>query len=502
MQGTVLDFIIVILYVLGMIGIAIYFARKKFSTYEDYYLAGRTLTTPVMVGTLVSSYFGVDSLVGNSEMGFSMGISGFFSYCFVAFLFMILLAFFGKKIRDKSGPYKSPVDLLGVTYGPLSRISSAIGSLCYVIPVVNIMGMGFMISFVVGIPFWQGVVLSAVIATLYTFFGGMKAVAFTDVIQFFIIAIGLGLIGLIGWSKLGNDKILEGLRAFVGDDPSFYFQPSGGWMTTGLFFTYSITAISVLCEPTLFQRIFAANKESTVKKAILISAFIYFAFAVISVLIGSLAAAEVGLGNLPTDTVSSQSLVAVASKVLPVGIFGLFLAAFLAGGMSTMDSMLLVAGNNIADDLYRPFFNKNISQEKLIKVTRISIVAASIISIVLSFYFGRVMGAWVFVSSMLVNTTIVPLYTAFYLKKKYRLAGELSSLVGLAGTLIYYFVVGNAGYYDEAWGTFKLDITIFGKEVILWQEYNIFIILPLVIIIYFLVHIISSLAKVKEVKEE
>ena len=63
MQGTVLDFIIVILYVLGMIGIAIYFARKKFNTYEDYYLAGRSLTTPVMVGTLVSSYFGVDSLV-------------------------------------------------------------------------------------------------------------------------------------------------------------------------------------------------------------------------------------------------------------------------------------------------------------------------------------------------------------------------------------------------------------------------------------------------------
>lgn len=498
MKMAAFDYVIIILYLALMVAVALFFAKKKIKDFDDYLLAGKKLSVPILIATLTSTYFGVDSLVGNSEMGFGMGISGFFSYCFVAWIMMIILAFIGFKIKEKLGDAKTTIEIIANTYGPVSRVSCAIGSLCYTIPVVNVMGMGIAFSIVLGVDYWAGVLISAFISTLYTYFGGLTAEVITDAINFLIIAVGVGIIGLIGWNTLGNDGIVEGLTIFAGGDPSYFFDPAGGWLTMGLMVTYSITAISVLCEPTLFMRIFAAKDGAAIRKALIIGSFIYLAYAFISTVAGVLAAASVGTGLLAEIT-ASQSLISFAAVILPTGLMGLFFAGFLAAGMSTCDSMLLVAGSNISYDLYKPLTKKQHTDEGLIKITRNGILLASIISLVLAFAFGRVMSAWVFVASMLVNTTIVPLYTALFIKgKKSRLAGELSSGIGLVGTLFCYFGIAAFGYYDEIWATHMIDIPFFGKTVTIWQEYNIMIVLPLTFIVYFVVHFLTRGSRRKE----
>ena len=499
MKLGILDTGVIILYLLLMVGVAVFFARKKIENFDDYFLAGGKLSVPILIATLTSTYFGVDSLTANSEMGFGIGISGFFSYCFVASVMMIILAFVGFSIKEKLGDAKTSIEIIANTYGPISRISCAVGSLCYTIPVVNIMGMGIAFSIVLGVEFWVGVLISAVISTVFTYYGGLTAVSITDTLNFMIIAVGVAIAGILGWQSIGSENIWNGLEIFVGGDPSFYFNPTGGWLTAGLLITYAITAISVLCEPTLFQRIFAAKDGASVRKALFIGAFIYLSYAVVSTLIGVLAAAGVGLGTIP-EIAASEALFSFGVQYLPIGILGLFFAGFLAAGISTCDSMLLVAGSNISYDLYVPFSKKQQDQKGLISVTKKGILLASVISVILSFAFGRVMGAWVFVSSMLVNTTLIPFYTALFIKgRKSKLAGEVSSGFGMVGTLLYYFGIAIFGYYSEDWGTYMLDISLFGKNVTLWQEYNILVILPITFILYFAIHFITRPNK-KEAK--
>lgn len=492
MNIGVFDYIVIALYLVLMICIALFFAKRKIENFDDYFLAGGKLPVAVLIATFTSSYFGVDSLTGNSEMGFSMGMSGFFSYCFIAWIMMIVLAFVGFKIKGKLGDAKTTIEIISGSYGTMSRISTAIGSLCYTIPVVNIMGMGIAFSVVLGIDFWLGVVISAIISTAYTYFGGLAAVSVTDTINFFIIAVGVGITGFIGWKTLGVENVWNGLETMAGGDPSYFFTPSGGWMSFGLMLTYSLTAISVLCEPTLFQRIFAAKDAAAVRKALLIGSFIYLSYALISTILGTLAASGVGLGVMG-DISASESLASFAVHFLPVGLVGLFLAGFLAAGLSTCDSMLLIAGSNISYDLYQSFSKKERTEKQKLQTTKNGVLIASAISLILCFAFGRVMSAWVFVSSMLVNTTLVPFYTALFMKgKKSKLAGDISSGIGLFGTLFCYFGTWIFGYYDEAWATRMFDITLFGHTFTFWQEHTILLVLPVVIISYFVVHLITN----------
>lgn len=225
----------------------------------------------------------------------------------------------------------------------------------------------------------------------------------------------------------------------------------------------------------------------------MIAGCLYLAYSIVAVFVGILAAAGVGLGMLPETTTASESMVTIACAVLPIGVVGLFLAGFLAGGLSTCDSMLLVAGGNLAYDIYVPLAKKeDVPEETKVKYTRRGVLIASAFSIILCFAFGRVMSAWTFVASLLVNTTLVPLYAALFMKgKKSKWAGEISSLVGLVGTLVCYLGIYFFGYLDDVWGTRMFDISLFGKTIPIWQEYNILIVLPMTFIVYFVIHAIT-----------
>lgn len=492
MSISIVDLCIIILYLILMVAIAVFFARRKIKTFDDYFLAGGQLPVAVLVATMTSTYFGTDSLTGDSEMGFGMGMSGLFCYCVIAAALIFVLAFVGFRIKEKLGDAKTTIEVIGNTYGPVSRMCTAIGSLAYTTPIVNIMGMGIAFKVVLGTEFWVGVLIAGVIATVHTYFGGLIVVSITDTFNFGLISIGIALVGIIALATMGTDNIMTGLETFAGGDPSYFFSPTGGWLTGGLMVTYAVTAVSVLCEPTLFQRIFAAKNGNAVTRALLIAGCLYLAYSIVAVFVGVLAAAGVGLGMLPETTTASESMVTIACAVLPVGVVGLFLAGFLAGGLSTCDSMLLVAGGNLAYDIYLPMTKKEVTNEKAVKYTKRGVLIASAFSIILCFAFGRVMSAWTFVASLLVNTTLVPLYAALFMKgKKSKWAGEISSLVGLVGTLVCYLGIYFFGYLDEVWGTRMFDISLFGKTIPIWQEYNILIVLPTVFIVYFVIHLIT-----------
>lgn len=486
---TVLDWVIVGLYVALMLGIGYWVYRTRIKSFDDYYLAGRNLALPVLIGTITSTYFGLDSVLGDSEMGFTLGASGLFAYPVVGTAMIVVLAFLGPSIKRRSGDKRTPAEIIGSVYGHPARLAAAVGSAVYSFPLLGFMAMGFIARVALGLPYWTGVVFGALIVVAYTLLGGLRADAITDAFQFGIIGVGVGAGALIMWSRIGNPNILEGLREFVGGDPAAFLSPSGGWLTAGLFFTYAISAISVFCEPGLFQRIFAARSAATVRSAFVIGALAYLFFGVCATFIGVLSAAAVGQGILPADIHANEVLIAASVEYLPIGLLGLFVAGILAAGMSTIDSQLVIAGANVSYDAYKSIIRPQASDAQVILVSRVGIVAIAAVSVALSFFFKRIMGAWVFISGALINSTLFPLYVALYGKGRVsRLAGNAATVFGLSATVAYYLTLTLAGGLDPDWGTYILRFSLFGRPVALWQEYNVFIILPLMVILYWVIH--------------
>ena len=104
-----------------LITIGIYSYRKD-STYTDFMLAGRGMTTPMLISTMVSTYYGLDILFGSSEMAFNDGLMAFFGYALSSLAFYLFVAFYmSKKLR--SANFVSLPEILEKTYG--NKTSSA-----------------------------------------------------------------------------------------------------------------------------------------------------------------------------------------------------------------------------------------------------------------------------------------------------------------------------------------------------------------------------------------
>jgi Na+/proline symporter len=147
--------------------------------------------------------------------------------------------------------------------------------------------------------------------------------------------------------------------------------------------------------------------------------------------------------------------------------------------MSTIDSYTLVAGANLAYDIYRPLRNPGASDRELVHHTRIGIVVAWAAGFGLAFLFDRVMALWVFMATGLSSMVLVPILMALFWKgRKVPLAGVLSSVAGLVSMIVFYVVVAQLGVENDTYGTYIWSVSIGGTTFDLWQEYALFFTLP------------------------
>ena len=101
---------------------------------------------------------------------------------------------------------------------------------------------------------------------------------------------------------------------------------------------------------------------------------------------------------------------------LPAGILGIFLAGVLSTEMSTLDSYCLVAGGNVAYDIYLPMAKKEISDTQLISTTRYGIVLSWVLGFAMALAFEQMLGLWVFMASILISSVTVPIIFGLYIK--------------------------------------------------------------------------------------
>ena len=467
-----IDYIIISIYLTGMVGVGLWFA-KKHTDFDDFFLAGRSLTTPLLITTLISTYYGVDVLFGDSQLGFTDGVVAWFGYARPTYAFFLIAAFLlAQRLRKED--FKSLPDILDKYYGKNTRYVSAVTSFIYSLPALSLYGFGMLGDVILG---WEpiiGMLVLGGIGLVYTLTGGFWAVVLTDSIQFVMMCLVLALAFPFAMNLIGGfDSMIEEL-------PSSYFYTMGD-LSIWLIIIYASTGLAILVEPTFYQRIFAAKSYKNVRNALVIGIFIWGSYDWIITILAM--AAKTGtlmkiMGNPIIDpgVAPDAALLTIMVAALPVGALGLFMAGVLSTEMSTLDSYCLVAGGNVAYDIYKPAFKPDATDDELIKTTRYGILLSWLLGFAMAVSFEQMLGLWVFMASILISSTMIPILLGIYVPSfRKPLAGFLSAGLGLLSTIILNIYIMMTGTFDTLEETYIVQW--FGIDFL--QEFIMYITVPI-----------------------
>ncbi len=444
-----------------------YVVAGRIKGFADFFVAGRALTTPLLISSLVSSYYGLDALLGDSGDASREGAVVWFTYGRPYTLALLLTALILAR-RVRAGQFLSVPDVLAHHYGRPAQVAGAIASYVYALPILSIMGLAAVGQVLFGVPMWLGAVLGAGLSVAYTVMGGAWADVLTDTVQFLIMCLSLAIAVPFALSAVGG---FAGIQQRMGAE---FLDPLG--TAPPLYTTaYALTALSALVEPLLYQRVFAARAPGTVTRALLWSVLMFAAYDWATTAAGMAGGALMASGVLPPDLPRDQVLLRVVTLYLPVGLSGFFLGGVLATAMSTVDSYLLIAGGNLVYDLYRPLLNPRADDRTLIRYTRASMVVSAAVCIVIGLYFQRIKEAWNFMATVLSATLLVPMLAALLLPGRRRpLAGTLSAWGGLLAVAAFFVVMDLWGAPHEELETRALSVG--GRQLL--REYALFFALP------------------------
>lgn len=399
-----IDISVVVAYLVIVValGVGVYL-RKRRSVAADsasgYFLAGRTLSWPVVGMSLFATNISCVHLVSLAQSGYDTGLLvGNFEW--MAALTLVLLALFFAPVYLRARATTLP-DFLELRYDRACRDWLTIISILSAV-IIHI-GFAFLTGGrIIAMLFPQlggiypAIVLVALMTGVYTILGGLLSVVVTEVLQTFVLLFGAALITWIAYSKLGGwNEFTTALAALEGSEKLSMLRPHGdpsGMPWYAVLLGYPVLGIWYWCaDQTIVQRVLGARDENHARTGAFFCAALKIFPVFIFVLPGLFAYVLAETGRLDVsslvrvengitiqDTKDIYSL--MITQILPVGLRGLVLAALLAALMSTVAGALNSISTLVSYDLYKRFVPQ-CSERKLIGVGRIAGGIALVVSI-------------------------------------------------------------------------------------------------------------------------
>jgi len=368
----------VVVYMAVTIGIGLIAARRVHNS-KDYLVAGRSLPLYMNVATVFATWFGAETVLAVSATFAKDGLNGIPGDPFGASVCLVLAALLFAKLFYKMNlltigdfykhRYGKPVEVLtsvAITASYLGWTSAQMTALGLVIHVLSGGAVDLNTAILIG----AGVVL------VYTIFGGMWSVAFTDLFQTVIIIIGLSLVAFVvsdmagGAGKVISQAAAEGkLVMFPAEmDAAAY------WAMAGAFFAFAFGSIP---QQDVFQRMTSAKNEKTAVRGTVIGALVYFCFAFVPIFIGYAAlVADPGLKELFASDDAREIQRILPDLVLgkmPVWAQVMFFGALLSAILSTASGALLAPTAIFTENVLRPFV-PNMGDRQFLLTLRIILV--------------------------------------------------------------------------------------------------------------------------------
>jgi len=402
---TSLDTLVFLIYFVAIsaYGIWIYWSKKRSSgkATHDFFLAEGSLTWWAIGASLIASNISAEQFIGMSGAGFRIGMA-IAVYELMSAATLVIVAVFFMPIYLKNRIYTMP-QFLEQRYGPAVAATMAVFwlGLYVVVNLTAILYLGALaISSIAGLNVLACMLFLAVFATVITL-GGMKVIGYTDVIQVLCLVIG-GLVTT--WIALDLVAALAGgqgavrglselyLRAgehfnmvLTRDDPNYMDLPGMSTIIGGML----IVNLNYWgCNQYIVQRALGANLH-TARKGLLFAAFLKLLMPVIVVLPGIAAYALDKSGALgdamrPGGELNPDRAYPTLLALLPAGLKGLAFAALVAAVVASLAGKANSVATIFTLDVYNKHVNRQASEQRMVWIGRISVVAAMAIAVLLA----------------------------------------------------------------------------------------------------------------------
>ena len=337
-----------------LFGLAIWSSRST-RDLAGYYLAGRRLPAAVVGFSAASTGESAWLLLGLTGMGYLLGVNALWIVFGEVLATAIAWAYIGPRFKALADRYRAitVADWLEERFGDRRQILRITGSVVILVMAGTYMaaqltGSGKTFESFLGVPYEAGVLLGAVVILFYTSFGGLKAVAWSDLIQATLMAAALVALPLVAIRELGGVSALA--ERLAAADPGLLLPlGSSGASARGFADVISHMGIGLafLGAPQLLVRFMASKDRRTLSDGGFMAAFVIILFDLGAVLTGM-----AGRVLYPQIADPEGILPLMASDLMPPVVTGLFLTAVLAAIMSTADSVLLLASSAVVRDFF------------------------------------------------------------------------------------------------------------------------------------------------------
>ena len=416
---TGIDNIVIVFTVIGVLGIGYYFS-KSITDMESYYLANRSLPWSLVVGTLVASWYGGVGVVGTIGYASVFGMATWFIWSIGAHPVRFPLALWvGPRIHVRADV--TIPDVIDHAYGKAAAVIASIFLFMYCSQLGEITATGFIGEAAWGVNKVYLGIFVVVLTIALTCLGGLMGVAVTDMIFFFFMIMSVCMVFPQIYDSVGG---MAGIRAATASDPAFTSPVAGMSVTKALMLV--LLCINVYADPSFYQRFSASNTAKTGRRAMLTCFCLWLVFDAVTNMAGMVVHVKYP-GAQP-----ELAYVQMVLSHLPVGIRALFIIGLFGAIISTLDSYYLIGGTTLAKDIYaRIFAKEELSDKKLVNLSRLGACILGVIGLCLAFRFTLVYDAFVFLISLWMSTGFVPVLMALmYNGKKTQMAGLLSMGAG------------------------------------------------------------------------
>lgn len=465
-------FTIIILYLAGMVAVGIYFMRKN-SSAGDYYLGGRKLGPLVtamsaeasdMSSWLLMGLPGVAYLTGLADAAWTaigLAIGTYLNWLIVA-----------KRLRRYSVAANNSITLpafFANRYRDKSHILEAVSAIFIVIFFIPYTASGFaacgkLFSTLFGIPYFQAMVLSAVVIVAYTALGGFSAASTTDLIQSIVMSVALICVVIFGVHTAGGmDVIIKNASELPGYLSLTQIYSDGQAKEYGLIQIASMLAwgLGYFGMPHILLRFMAIEDENKIKLSRRIATVWVVISMGVAVFIGvcGYSMSKVGAISVLEGADSEKLIIVVGTlmsekSILGILIAGLIMSGILACTMSTADSQLLAAASSISENLLKEVFHLNISEKASIFTARITVLIIAVMGVFMavdpnSSVFGIVSFAWAGFGAVFGPVMLL----ALFWKRSNRYGAMVSMLSGGVMIFVWKYMVRPMG---GAWDIYEL----------------------------------------------
>ena len=381
---------VILIYLFILIGIGFY-KSSKVKTQSDFSVAGRSLTPWVLVGTMLATWMGTGSILGNAGKTYDTGMAALI-LPIGSILGIILLTQIAGKVRSFK-KYTVP-EILGERFGPGARLLSVVALvIAYMVIVSYQYNAGGAVLHTVltndaGVSLISvetGTIIAAVFIIAYTMLAGLVSVAYTDVangviiLLSFIIAIPILLVEAGGFSGMAESFASMGKNSHM----NFW----GVYSTMDIINFCLPPFLLIMGDANMYQRFFASKSAEGAKFAT-------------KVLIGAVAAAElmiifsawVASSMIPDAEVGKYVLIYASHKFLPTFLGAIMMTTIVGIIISTADSFLLVPATTLMRDVYLNYINPNADEKKIVLLSRLLVLALGIVAYIVSLGFAKSAG--------------------------------------------------------------------------------------------------------------